>query len=46
MVDQLIALMGHSIESEEVKKLLVDWNVIYPRKVFCTEENPILKDKI
>lgn len=46
MVDQLIALMGHSIESEEVKKLLVDWNVIYPRKVFCTAENPILKDKI
>jgi hypothetical protein len=46
MYDKLIPLLGKSIESEEIKALLVDWNVTYPKKVFCTADNPNLKDKI
>ncbi len=46
MIENLIPLMGKSIESEEIKTLLKSWNVAYPTKITCTADSPGLKGKI
>ena len=45
-MDKLVSLLGHSIESTEIKDLLTDWRVAYPSKITCTIEEPDLKAKI
>jgi hypothetical protein len=46
MIDKLIPLLGKSIGSEEIKTLLTEWNVTYPKSIYCTPDNPNLKGKI
>jgi hypothetical protein len=46
MIDQLIPLLGKSIESQEIKDLLKAWNITYPKSIFCTPNHPNLKDKV
>jgi hypothetical protein len=36
MLEQLIALLGKSIESDEIRSLFTEWNVAFPKKTFCT----------
>jgi hypothetical protein len=40
MLDELIALLGKSIESDEIRALFAAWNVNFPKKTFCTAEVP------
>jgi hypothetical protein len=46
MIENLISLLGKSIESDEIKDLLMSWNVAYPTKITCTADSPNLKGKI
>jgi hypothetical protein len=46
MIENLIPLLGKSIESDEIKNLLKSWNVEYPSKITCTPDNPTLKGRI
>ncbi len=46
MIDNLVSLLGHSIESPEIKNLLTEWRVAYPTKITCTANEPGLKAKI
>ncbi len=45
-MENLVSLLGHSIESPEIKELLTEWRVPYPSKITCTVEEPDLKAKI
>lgn len=40
MLDELIALLGKSIESDEIRALFAAWNVTFPKKTFCTANVP------
>jgi hypothetical protein len=46
MIENLVTLLGKSIESEEIKGLLESWRVLYPSKITCTADSPGLKGKI
>ena len=46
MYDKLIPLLGKSIEEKEIKELLKEWNVVYPKNIHCTPDYTILKGKI
>ncbi len=46
MTEQLISLLGKSIESDEIKDLFEAWNVMYPSKISCTADSPNLKIKV
>lgn len=46
MLEKLIPLLGKSIEDKEIKDLLTEWNVTYPKSITCTANNTNLKDKI
>ncbi len=46
MIEELIPLLGKNLESEEIKALLIDWRVPYPKSITCTDDNPIVKGKI
>ncbi len=46
MIENLISLLGKSIESDDIKDLLISWNVAYPSKITCTADSPGLKGKI
>jgi hypothetical protein len=46
MIDQLIPLLGKSIEDKEIKELLTEWNIVYPKSIYCTPNNTNLKGKI
>jgi len=46
MVDNLISLLGKSIESEEIKTLFTEWRALYPERTTCTVQQPKLKSKV
>ncbi len=46
MIEKLIPLLGKSLESEEIKTLLTDWRVPYPKSITCSADNPSVKGKI
>ena len=46
MIDKLIALLGKSIESEEIKSLFTEWRAAYPEKTTCTVIGPGIKSKV
>jgi hypothetical protein len=46
MLEKLIPLLGKSIEEKEIKDLLAEWNVEYPKSIYCTPNNTNLKGKI
>jgi hypothetical protein len=45
MIERILQEMGKSIESEEIKKLLVELGFSYPKKVTVTPNNPSLAVK-
>jgi hypothetical protein len=45
MLEKLIALLGKSIESEEVKKLFMELGLKYPAKTTCTPNHSSVKGK-
>ena len=40
MLAKLIALLGKSIESDEIRALFEEWKTDFPKKTFCTADNP------
>ena len=46
MYDKLIPLLGKSIEDKEIKTLLEEWKIEYPKSIYCTPNYPVLKSKI
>ncbi len=46
MYDKLIPLLGKSIEDKEIKELLKEWNIVYPKSIHCTPNYTTLKGKI
>ena len=46
MIEKLIPLLGKSLESEDIKNLLTEWRVPYPKSITCTADNPVVKGKI
>jgi hypothetical protein len=46
MIESLLPLLGKSIEDKEIKDLLTEWNVVYPKSIYCTPNNSNLKEKI
>lgn len=46
MIEKLMPLLGKSLESEEIKELLIDWRVPYPKSITCTDNDPTVKGKI
>jgi hypothetical protein len=46
MYDNLLPLLGKSIEDKDIKALLEEWNVPYPKSIYCTPNNTNLKGKI
>ncbi len=46
MIEKLLPLLGKSIQSEEIKTLFEEWNAVYPRKPYCTPNEPNLKVKV
>jgi hypothetical protein len=44
MIERLEALIGKSIESDEIKALFAEWNVAYPKKTTVTPNNSSLGD--
>jgi hypothetical protein len=45
MIEKLTPLLGHSIESEEIKNLFAEWGMKYPAKTTCTPNNNSVKGK-
>ena len=45
-LEKLVALLGRSMETEEIKNLFLTWGVKYPRKITCTADNPRLELKM
>lgn len=45
MINQLIPLLGKSIESEEIKNLFTELGFTYPKKTACTANNDRIKGK-
>jgi hypothetical protein len=46
MYDKLLPLLGKSIEDEEIKSLLKEWNIAYPKSINCSANYRTLKGKI
>jgi hypothetical protein len=46
MLDRLIPLLGYNIQSEEIKAIYKEWNALYPKKPYCSNEEPVLKTKV
>lgn len=46
MIEKLLPLLGKSIQSEEIKTLFEEWNAVYPKKPYCTANEPNLKGKV
>jgi hypothetical protein len=46
MYDKLIPLLGKSIEDKEIKTLLEEWKIEYPKSIYCAPDYQNLKGKI
>ncbi len=46
MLDQLIPLLGMRVDSKEIKDIFTEWNAIFPKRVTCTANEPMIKGKI
>lgn len=46
MLDQLIPLLGMRVDSKEIKDIFTEWNAIFPKRVTCSENEPMIKGKI
>lgn len=46
MLDQLIPLLGMRVDSKEIKDIFTEWNAIFPKRVTCTTDEPIIKGKV
>ncbi len=45
MIENIIPLLGKSIESDDIKKLFVEYGFAYPKKTTCTANNDRIKGK-
>jgi hypothetical protein len=46
MYNKILPLLGKSLVTDEIKALLMEWNVIYPKNIQCTPNNPNIKGKV
>ena len=46
MLDQLIPLLGMRVDSKEIKDIFTEWNAIFPKRVTCSESEPMIKGKV
>jgi hypothetical protein len=46
MLNKLIALLGKSIDSKEIKDLFAEWKVAYPKTTTYTANNDVVKTKM
>jgi hypothetical protein len=46
MLEQLIPLLGMRVDSKEIKDIFTEWNAIFPKRVTCSENEPVIKGKV
>jgi hypothetical protein len=46
VIDELLPLLGKSLESPEIKDLFSAWNAPFPKKITCTANNDRVKTKL
>jgi hypothetical protein len=46
MYDKILPLLGKNIESDEIKALFTEWNVVFPKNTNCTPNYTNVKVKV